>query len=166
MTARISLPLVLALVVVGCGGRSPSAPATDVPAPPPAATAVATLAGSDAPPDAALAAEGGDPVIGQLGTYIWLGSGSDAPWLPGNPMTVGAGEPMAVTFQPPGDIAAWVARYVPADADGPDGAEPLASGQEAPAFDAPTAGSWTVEVQVTFLADAGTASYFWRLDVE
>ena len=50
------------------------------------------------PPDASLAAEGGDPVPGQLGTFTWAGGGSDSPWLPGTPITVGAGESLTVTL--------------------------------------------------------------------
>jgi len=125
----------------------------------------ASAAGLDAPPDALLAAEGGDPVVGRLGTYIWLDSGSDAPWLPGAPIAVGAGEPLTVSFAPPSEIATWAARMVPASADGPDGAISLGEGTGAPAFVAPDSGSWTVDLAVTFPAGAGSAHYFWRLDV-
>ena len=52
-----------------------SASPTDAPSP---------SAIGDGPPDAELAAEGGDPVTGQLGTYIWAGAGSDSPWLRGS----------------------------------------------------------------------------------
>jgi hypothetical protein len=90
------------------GGGSPAAATPGGSSPPPApATAAApspSLAGRDAPPDAVLAAEGGDPVTGQLGTYVWLQTGSDAPWLPGAPLTVGTGEPLTVGLVPDGDI--------------------------------------------------------------
>lgn len=136
---------------------SPSVPATG-PSP--------SVAGRDAPPDAFLAAEGGDPVTGQLGSYVWLETGSDSPWLPGAPLAVGAAEPLTLTLVPDGDIRAWAARYVPAGAAGPEGATTLAQGTGAPAFDAPGPGAWTVEVFVEFAAGAGDASYFWRLEVE
>ena len=125
-----------------------------------------TRAGLDGPPDARLAAEGGDPVTGQLGTYAWFESGSDAPWLPGAPLAVGAGEPLTVALVPAGDLASWTARYVPALASGPAGAVPLGEGPGDAAFPAPGPGTWTVEVAVVFAAGAGTASYFWQLEVE
>ena len=99
-----------------------------------------SIAGRDAPPDAALAAEGGDPVTGQLGTYVWLESGSDSPWLRGSPLAVGPGEPLAVSFVPDGDVEAWTARYVPAAAQGPDGAITLGQGTGSPSFSAPGTG--------------------------
>lgn len=148
------------------GGASPAAsPAS------PASPAVSrgpspTDAGRDAPPDALLAAEGGDPVAGQLGTYVWLEAGSDAPWLPGAPIAVGAGEPLTVSLVPDGDIRTWAARYVLADAGAPDGAASLGEGAGSPGFAAPGPGSWTVEVFVEFAAGAGNAHYFWRLEVE
>ena len=125
-----------------------------------------TVPGRDAPPDALLAAEGGDPVAGQLGTYIWLESGTDSPWLPGAPLSVGAGEPLDVTLVPDGEIRAWAARYVPAAAGGPEGAESLGEGAGTPRFDAPGPGAWTVEVFVEFAPGVGEARYFWRLEVE
>ena len=172
---------VLVGVILGCGpaptpterppvaatqtatSASPELPATSpvsIGAPSP------TVAGRDAPPNALLAAEGGDPVAGQLGTFVWFETGSDAPWLPGAPIAVGAGEPLAVSLVPDGAIAAWAARYVPANAVGPDGATTLGEGAGSPAFAAPGPGSWTVELFVEFAAGAGNAHYFWRLEVE
>jgi len=168
---------VLVGVVLACGPaatpseRRPVA-ATSASPEPPATSPVATggpsptVAGRDAPPDALLAAEGGDPVAGQLGTFVWFETGSDAPWLPGAPIAVGAGEPLAVSLVPDGAIAAWAARYVPANAVGPDGATTLGEGAGSPAFAAPGPGSWTVELFVEFAAGAGNAHYFWRLEVE
>jgi hypothetical protein len=167
---------ILAGMVLACGpgGTSTGGPATT--GTPTASTSSAlpvatggpspTVPGRDAPPDALLAAEGGDPVAGQLGTYVWLETGSDSPWLPGSPIAVGANEPLAVSLVPDGDIRAWVARYVPANAAGPDGATSLGDGTGSPAFAAPGPGSWTVELSVEFAAGAGSAHYFWRLEVE
>ena len=135
------------------GGRSTGGPSPTVP-------------GRDAPPDAFLAAEGGDPVAGQLGTYVWLETGSDSPWLPGAPLAVGAGEPLTVTLVPDGEIRAWTARYVPAGAGGPEGATTLGDGAGTPEFVAPRPGAWTVEVFVEFAPGVGDAHYFWRLEVE
>jgi hypothetical protein len=177
---RAVFPLVL--VMAGCTS-------TGMPSPPPTARALATAspvlaspsassaeapsptaepAGTDAaegPPAAQLAAEGGDPVTGQLGTYIWGDGGSDSPWLPGARIAVGAGEPLTVTFRSSAAVATWRARSVPSSADGPAGARLLGEGTGGPAFGAPPAGSWTVEVHVVFDGGVGDASYFWRLEV-
>jgi hypothetical protein len=196
MTSRSSfgrLPHVLvgATILIGvtlaCGPAAPATPpiatrgldATTAPASsaPPSASALAasssaaggpspSVAGRDAPPDAALAAEGGDPVTGRLGTYLWLGTGSDSPWLLGAPLAVGAGEPLTLRLDPDADILAWTARSVPAGTQGPEGATTLAEGTGDPVFDAPGPGAWTVEVFVGFAGGAGEASYFWRLEVE
>jgi hypothetical protein len=162
-----------------CSGSSPtgtSPPTTTVGLPSAIAShTVATVTASaavsarpldDAPPMASLAAEGGDPVAGQLGTYTWRDGGSDGPWLQGTPIKVGRGEPLSVSVAPAIDIAGWQARSVPAGSDGPAGASPLGEGRGSPAFDAPAAaGAWTIEVHVVFDGDVGSASYFWRLDV-
>src|SRR5690242_17082689 len=50
------------------------------------------------PPAASLSAEGGDPVVGELGSNTWHGAGSDSPWLQGSPIRVGASEPLTVTI--------------------------------------------------------------------
>ena len=116
------------------------------------------------PPAALLAVEGGDPVEGSLGTYIWAGGGSDSPWLSGAPIRVGARESLVMTFDPPAPIAGWSARYVPADASGPAGAVSLGEGDAGPSFALPPPGSWTVELSVTFADDLGEAHYFWQVD--
>lgn len=129
-------------------------------------TPAPTIAGIDSPPEALLAVEGGDPVMGQLGTSTWKNGGSDAPWLRGAPITVGAGEPLTVTFLPGMDVASWQTRYVPAASDGQTGGASLGEGVGQPTFQAPAAGSWTVDVTVTFHVENGRADYFWRLDVQ
>jgi hypothetical protein len=171
----------LAWLVLGCMSSSSATPggtepakatqaATSRPDPPGSRPAdggpSATLPGLDAPPDALLGAEGGDPVQGQLGTYLWLDTGSDSPWLPGSPLTVGTGEPLTLSLDPGGDIRAWSARYVPAGATGAQGAIALGEGNGVPTFHAPGPGHWTVEVAVEFAAGVGDARYFWRLEVE
>lgn len=178
LTALVGVAVLLG-VVLACkpavppvGGTAGSgAPGTSTSAAPATSPATTdgpspTVAGRDAPPDALLAAEGGDPVAGQLGTFVWFETGSEAPWLPGAPIAVGAGEPLTVSLVPDGHIRAWSARYVPANAAGPDGATSLGEGAGDPAFAAPGPGSWTVEVFVEFAPAVGNAHYFWRLEVE
>jgi hypothetical protein len=135
-------------------------------APLPTAVAAATDAGSaGAPPEAALAAEGGDPVIGRLGSYVWGTTGSDSGWLPGAPITVAANEPLLVAIDPPTDVSSWRARYAPADQASADGAAALGEGGGDPSFLAPAPGRWTVELTATFGGNAGDATYYWLLDV-
>ena len=168
---------VLGAAVLACGpaatsSRGPvdAAPGVSTTAysPPPADTRgpSPTVAGRDAPPEALLAAEGGDPVAGQLGTFAWFDTGSDAPWLPGAPIAVGAGEPLTVTLVPDDGVLTWAARFVPAAVTGPGGAMSLGEGSGTPRFVAPGPGTWTVEVFTEFGAGTGSAHYFWRLEVE
>ena len=92
---------------LACGSASPSEPAPTGPASPiasvgrvePSASPPATPRIGD-PPVAVAPVEGGDPVVGQLGTYSWAGGGSASPWLPGAPIAVGAEEPLIVTVAP------------------------------------------------------------------
>ena len=170
---------VLVLVVLGCSSSAVSTTAPLSTAGPssasagpslttatPAPTRSMTAPPADAaPPAAMLVAEGGDPVVGQLGTYTWRDGGSDSPWLPGAPIAVGAGEPLSLSVEPATGIVSWRARSVPASTEGPDGATSVGEGSGSPAFAAPGAGTWTVEVYVVFDDGLGDASYFWRLDV-
>jgi hypothetical protein len=173
---RWSRLLLAVLAVAACssaGALPPAETAPEVPTTPPKSSDPSPTASPsppqivvrDGPPAAQLLAEGGDPVTGQLGTYTWGDGGSDSPWLPGAPIAVGAGEPLSMTFQPTIAVASWRARSLPSSADGPDGARLLAEGAGHPAFAAPAAGSWTVEVHVAFDGGEGDASYFWRLEV-
>lgn len=143
---------------------SPS-PAGATPTAPPSEVAAESVQPVEGPPSAHLAAEGGDPVAGQLGTYVWHDQGSDSPWLPGAPIRVGRGEPLTVRLVPVTRVASWQARIVPADTTGPAGATSLGTGTGTPRFEAPKRGAWTLEVHLAFADDAGDASYFWRLDV-
>jgi hypothetical protein len=177
---RVALAAIgLAAILSGCVGSvagpspsaaGPSASAASSPTSAPTGAAATSDAvpspteSSDRPPAAALMAEGGDPVEGQLGTYLWGSGGSDSPWLPGARIAVGAGEPLAVSIAAERAPVSWSARFVPASAGGPAGATPLGSGQGSPRFAAPDPGTWTVEVHLVFAQ--GEASYFWRLDVD
>ena len=117
------------------------------------------------PPSATLAADGGDPVAGQLGSFTWRGGGSDSPWLPGAPITVGAGEPQSVTVDDRVPVGSWTARRLPVGTANGVGATALGAGGGAVAFAAPDAGSWSVQVDIQFGDDLGSAAYYWRLDV-
>lgn len=165
------LSILLLAACAGCAttGRPSVGPSGASAASPPggspslASTAAATPLAEE-PPVARLAVEGGDSVTGQLGTFIWRDGGTDSPWLPGAPITIGAGEPLSIDLDPAIGVASWRARFVPATADGPDGATVLGEGTGRPAFPSPEPGAWTVEVHVVFADALGDASYFWRVE--
>ena len=118
------------------------------------------------PPAASLAVDGGDPVVGQLGSFTWMNSGSDAPWLPGSPIHVGAGEPLLLVLSEPVGIANWTVNRAPAGTDGSD-VIGMAEGSGAPVtFPAPPPGAWSVHVSVWFGDDLGSAAYFWLMEVD
>lgn len=162
----VGLAATLAACGAGTGGASPVATALDWPLISTSASPVSPTDATAGPPAARLAAEGGDPVEGQLGTYTWGDGGSDSPWLSGAPIAVGAGEPLTVTLDGTPSIASWTAIHVPVTADGPAGGVVLGSGTGVPTFAAPGSGSWTVDLEVVFADGLGTAHYAWRLDVE
>jgi hypothetical protein len=170
--AMARLAFVISIATAACattaGPAIPSPTASAASATATAATAPASQLSAPiaaSPPNAELAAEGGDPTDGQLGTYVWRDSGSDSPWLPGAPIAVGSGEPLTVAFKPATNVATWTARSVPSTADGPAGATVLGEGAGQPRFQAPAAGTWTLEVHVVFADGLGNASYFWQLAV-
>lgn len=117
------------------------------------------------PPAASMAIDGGDPVEGELGTFTWGEGGSDSGWLQGSPIDVGAGETLAVTFDPAVPVESWTARYTRLGAADPSGATTLARGHGAPVFDPPPVGAWTVELRTTFADAAGEAAYAWAVTV-
>ena len=166
----LRLAILLAASIAACSSPTPAQPSVASSTPAPTGTGVtATEPGPTeevaGPPAATLAAEGGDPVTGQLGTYIWAGGGSDSPWLRGAKVSVGHDEPLIVSFHPDIAIDSWTAWLVPASATGPAGAQSLGAGVDVPHVAAPKAGAWTLEVTAVFADGAGNAAYFWELDV-
>jgi len=169
--------LAIALLAGACAGASPSgsagpsvvasAPASDGPATPSAAPSASTTASlsTTEPPAASLAVEGGDPVTGQLGTFTWGDGGSDSPWLPGSPIAVGTGERLTVSIAGPIGVATWSAKRIPEGAVGGSEATGLGTGGPPIAFDAPEAGSWSVQVTVDYDGGIGSATYYWLMTV-
>ncbi|MEA2609608.1 MAG: hypothetical protein QOJ75_1851 [Chloroflexota bacterium] len=191
--AKPILAIVLVLVLVGCGasagslGASTGAPATpsgsssvgpaasDEPVASVAPSTMPTVEPSASPaaeasraqpPRASIAVDGGDPVEGQLGSYSWFGQGSDAPWLDGRPIHIGAGERLTLTLADPVAVVNWTAsRVQPGNRDG-FGAVGMGQGSGSPvAFDAPPPGSWSVGVTVWFGGNRGSAAYYWLVEV-
>lgn len=150
----------------------PSPPPTEIPVPTasavPTATPPPTPRPAGYPPDALLAAEGGDPVAGEIGSYTWLNAGSDSPWLPGNPITVGAGETLTVTIEPAVNVEQWTASREVWQVL-PGGGPTVGVGQGGPGqpitFTAPPPGLWALDVSVWFTGGRGSAAYYWKLEV-
>lgn len=118
------------------------------------------------PPAASLSVEGGDPVVGELGSFGWKNGASDSPWLPGYPIRVGLGERLTLTMAEPVEISEWSVERTPAATFGRDPIVGMSQGIGEPvSFPAPPAGSWSVHVGLLF-AKGGSAAYFWQIDVE
>ncbi len=181
----------LALLLGACSAGAPSGSAVSgsPTTAPPAATAsvdpgptASPTTGSDAPggpsptvgvgaepPAASLSAEGGDPVAGQLGSFTWIGGGSDSPWLPGTPLSIGAGERLTASLAGGVAVDTWSARSAPAGSSDGTGAVGLgdgsADGGSPIAFAPPAKGRWSVQLTVGFADELGSATYYWQVIV-
>lgn len=146
---------------------SESTPAP-TPYPPETSAGPTTEAPSEGPPTAWLQVEGGDPVPGDLGTFSWKNAGSASPWLPGEPLHVGAGEVLLFAVAPPGVVANWTAsRQVPGASLSGVSAIGMGQGSRWPvSFAAPPPGVWSVNVDVWFSGGLGSASYYWLIEVD
>jgi hypothetical protein len=176
---RACLATVVTVLLAGCQPAARSSSSTSDATGPATATATPTttptVAGTPVsaaspivrsePPAATLSVEGGEPVIGQLGTFTWGDGGSDSPWLPGSPIACGTGERLTVTVGDGIGVATWSARRVPAGATDASGAVGLGAGGPPVAFDAPPVGSWSVQVTVDFEGGLGSATYYWLVSV-
>jgi hypothetical protein len=166
----VGIGLVLALCGCMAGpvppDPSPSTAETlEVASATPSAIAATPIDAPAEPPVATLAVEGGEAVIGQLGSYTWAGAGSDSPWLPGSPLIAAAGEPLGLSLAPAVPIAAWTASAVTAGSPDGVGAVRLGSDSTAVAFVTPPSGDWSVQVEIRFAGDLGSAAYYWHLTV-
>lgn len=118
------------------------------------------------PPAASLAVEGGDPVVGELGSFTWQNSGSDGPWVPGAPIRVGSGERLTLTIASDVRIADWTVRRTPGATVG-SGIVGMGEGSAGPVtFATPPRGSWSVNVVVWFADNLGSAAYYWLITVD
>ena len=151
---------------IGAGGTAGAATADIASGLPGSPTPLATGDGATVPslPNADLRVEGGDPVDGQLGTYVWDGGGSDSPWLPGTSIQAAPGELLTVALSPEVRMSGWSAVIAPAsDGDSP-GAVKVGAGPSPLEVTAPEPGTWTLAVTIEF-GDRGTATWFWLLEV-
>ncbi len=158
---------------------APSA-AQDMPSPPDATATPEVSAGSPSttpgsvspsvelgaePPAASLAVEGGDPVVGELGSFTWNNAGSDAPWVPGTPLRVAPGERFTLSLASNVPIEHWTVKRSPASSVG-TGVTGMGEGSSDPVtFPAPPRGAWSVAVDVWFAGNLGSAAYYWLVTV-
>lgn len=198
LSAVLSLTACVALLVGGCSvaaGSPPPTPTSSSGSPEPSPSEKASPSPSDGatpeptpttpataspesptspdptltpPPDGRLSVEGGDPITGELGSWSWLNAGSDAPWLPGNPIHVGAGEQLTFRMAKPVRIATWqVNRVPPSSVPGDDGVVGMAEGTDGPiTFAVPPKGKWSVAVNLSFADNQGGAVYYWAVTVD
>ncbi len=130
----------------------------------PASSVAPTL--PDEPPSGQLhGLAGGREAHGELGSYTWADSGTDAPWVVGPATgTATEGSSLTVAFenlQPVSWTAAWAAVSGGMAAAPSDGS----AGQGAVALRAPsTAGDWSLRVSATF-GPGANATYYWHLAV-
>jgi hypothetical protein len=178
---------VLAMAVAGCAtGGLPASGAPAGTEPVPASPVPSAVPGSSAvpmspspgqvetprpteqpgPPVATLVVAGGAPVGGALGSYVWDGAGSDAPWIvPPPDDAVRARAPFGVTLVPPLAIARWEAAWAPVDVDTAGDPAGSTSGDRMPiAVPGPDrVGTWSLKVSVRF-ADGNRAVWYWRVE--
>ena len=119
------------------------------------------------PPVASLAGGRNGIVAGELGSFLWDGLGSDAPWVvPADPVPLAAGAPLAVTLDPALVPGRWTARWAPVVAGSAGDPANLTTGDGATVnVAAPTvAGTWGLQVEISFSAGR-RAAWYWSLDV-
>jgi hypothetical protein len=151
------IPLLLGalLAIAACGAPPPT------PEPSPTSTGEPL---APQPPAAVLSFPGGQPTVGDLGTYVYRDAGSDAPWLPGEPVAVPpAGVLCQVFLSEPLRVTAWRARVAPAGrAPGIGQEREIAAGEGPMIFELPS-GAWTLQLSVQFGDGIGDATYYWQL---
>lgn len=164
--------------VTGSASPSPSRAATSSgspAAPTPSAAASAPPGPSDppsapaltGPPRALLDGFRAGRVAGDLGTYVWDETGSDAPWVIGLARGIAApGAHLSVVLRPELPVVAWRARW--ARVTGGQAGTPRSGGSgtsDGIEMTAPSsAGSWSLQLNVELGPDR-SANWYWRVEV-
>ena len=105
-------------------------------------------------------------MAGELGSFAWMNSGSDAPWLPGAPIHIGHGERLTLKLTDPVRLANWTVARTPAATFG-SGVVGMGGGSgQTVSFGAPPRGSWSLNVSVWFADNLGSAAYYWLITVD
>jgi hypothetical protein len=168
--------LLVVITVCGCVATpSSTTPAVPLTAPSVTATASGVASPTDSqPPGAILAVNGQGNHAGVLGTYVYRGAGSDAPWLAARALSsigVPAGGRLVVRLADQRLIGAWSARVAPAGDDQGVMVRGLADQPDENARSAviellaPAPGSWVLAVSLDYGDGSGSGSYFWLVEV-
>jgi hypothetical protein len=169
--------LLVLTTLCGCVGTPTSttpALAATAPGTPTASGNLALPSDTSQPPAAVLAVNGQGNHPGVLGTYVYRGAGSDAPWLPARALrsvAVPAGGRLLVRLADQGSIGAWFARIAPAGDDQGVRVRGLAeqpdeNGRSAVIeLLAPAPGPWVLAVTLDYGDGSGSGSYFWLVEV-
>jgi hypothetical protein len=162
--AIVALGAILIVALAACAVAPSASTASPVTAAPATATPTLVVASASdappgAPPDAFLTVDPMPRVRGALGTYTWLGTGSDSPWLPGTPVVLPAGRTARVVLEPPIEPVTWRMRKGAADGSG---IAALASGSGSRIEFTVPRGATTVALEVDFGA-TGSAAWFWAV---
>jgi hypothetical protein len=161
----------VALLAAACAGP---------PSPPPVATLGATSDGPSGsprgadPPAAVLIVSGAERHEGELGTYVYRGAGSDAPWLPARTLAsvpVRSSDRLSVALVDGGVIGPWAATIAPAGDDQAERGRGLAADEtagglrESVELPVPPRGGWVLMVRLDYGDGSGSGAYFWLVEV-
>jgi hypothetical protein len=164
--------LAVALFAAACASAAPPAsttPRAGAQSPSPSNTGAA-----GEPPSAFLAINGAGRHEGELGTYVYGGAGSDAPWLPARSLDaipIRSGDRLSVLLADGLLVGPWAATIAPAGDDQAErgrafGRDETVGGlRETVELPAPPAGSWVVMVNLEYGDGTGSGAYFWLVDV-
>jgi hypothetical protein len=192
--ARLGLLVIaVAMAVAGCASAgaspdtSPGATPTTDPSMTPLPSVAAAPSASPEPtpfsepsrepleiPDGLLVVAGEGPLVGTRGSGCWMGPTTvvcdDTPWLvPDAGPSAGPGSACEVAFADGFPIVVWAVTAAPAGSTDPVAeADQLATGESAMgldvvAFACPGPGDWVLSAWLR--AEAGDATYYWRLTV-
>jgi hypothetical protein len=169
--ARLSLVVILCGPAAGCGPAASSPASTLIAGPPSSAARASPSSAAQASPPSAVEVSPAQPPVarltvapapgtaGALGSYTWLGSGSDSPWLPGAPVSLPRGRTAAVTFEPPVPVVSWRARRATAAGDAPGLVAQGGAGSIE--FVVPDSAT-TIELAVDY-GPAGSVTWYWAV---
>ena len=150
----------------GCGPGSPVTPASsgDLSSP----TEAPRPTEVPGPPALALRSADTGGMPGELGSFLWDGLGSDAPWVvPSAGSRVAGGALLEVAVTPPIGSVHWTARWAPVTGGVPGNPTAAAEGGVGDIrLTAPgRPGAWGLALEVSF-GDGRRGTWYWRLDVD
>ena len=180
--ARSAMAMALAGILAGgCGPAGatttpsqgtraePSAPASaSASADRPIATTAPRPTEVPGPPSLSLRGSATGAIRGELGSFLWDGLGSDAPWIvPATASHVASGGYLEVVVAPPRESDHWTARWAPVAGGAPgDPSATAEGGAGGIRLTAPSRpGTWGLALEVSF-GDGRRGTWYWRLDVD